>query len=292
MNKPVPAFISINPIALTRTYIYPLLYRTCLYLPYENISQIRTKSPFDPYFLRQPTAYRPVTAYTATQPILVNGVNINTGLYPVLNYKPPRAQYPYIYVPIAEFSKVGAKVVWDESKQLLSVTTDYYTNKRLIEEQQAKIIQLQNELNKLQSPAPTPAPIPPGFVLDVTSIGGDLTPEQKNEIPNLLAIKNPQEINTMASDARRQLEAYTDSLGGSISGRGGLGEDSLGYVITFVKGNTETDLVTVELHTNDPKLYENYGRYTDTQLAKFRIYSDAAAYVSNRVALERLQAMQ
>lgn len=71
-------------------------------------------------------AYRPVTAYTADRPILVNGYDINSGLYPVLNYKPANAQYPYIYVPIAEFSKVGANVAWDEAKQLLTVTTDYY----------------------------------------------------------------------------------------------------------------------------------------------------------------------
>ncbi len=55
----------------------------------------------------------PVTQATlqiATQPIMVNGADINKGQYPVLNYKPANAQYPYIYVPIAEFSKVGAKV--------------------------------------------------------------------------------------------------------------------------------------------------------------------------------------
>ncbi|QIZ08316.1 LysM peptidoglycan-binding domain-containing protein [Priestia megaterium] len=32
--------------------------------------------------------YKPVTAYTADRPILVNGVDINTGLYPVLNFQP------------------------------------------------------------------------------------------------------------------------------------------------------------------------------------------------------------
>lgn len=51
--------------------------------------------------------YRPVTAYTVTEPILVNGVDINSGLYPVLNFKPKNAQYPFVYVPIAEFRRVG-----------------------------------------------------------------------------------------------------------------------------------------------------------------------------------------
>lgn len=83
--------------------------------------------------------YRPVTAYTATRPIIVNGVDINTGLYPVLNFQPQGAQYPYIYVPIAEFSRVGARVVWDEAQQLIRVTTDYYT---LIERE--RILELEN----------------------------------------------------------------------------------------------------------------------------------------------------
>lgn len=81
---------------------------------------------------RQPTQYLPVTAYTATQPIIVNGADINTGLYPVLNFQPTGAQYPYIYVPIAQFSRVGAKVVWDEVKQIITVTTDYYTLKNQV----------------------------------------------------------------------------------------------------------------------------------------------------------------
>ncbi len=64
--------------------------------------------------------------------MLVNGIDINTGVYPVLNYKPENATVPYIYVPIAEFTRVGAKVVWDEQKQVLKVTTDYYELKQKI----------------------------------------------------------------------------------------------------------------------------------------------------------------
>lgn len=88
----------------------------------------------------------PVTQATlqiANQPILVNGTNINTGQYPVLNYKPANAQFPYIYVPIAEFRRVGANVVWDDIKQLLTVTTDYY-------EKDNKIKSLQKDLEFLR----------------------------------------------------------------------------------------------------------------------------------------------
>lgn len=69
--------------------------------------------------------YKAVTAYTATRPIYVNGTDINTGTYPVLNFKPQGAQAPYIYVPIAEFRRVGANVQWDDAKQTMTVTSDY-----------------------------------------------------------------------------------------------------------------------------------------------------------------------
>ncbi|WP_343796063.1 hypothetical protein [Bacillus carboniphilus] len=83
--------------------------------------------------------YNPVTAYTAVQPIYVNGENINTGAYPVLNFQPEGTDYPYIYVPIADFSKVGARVNWNEKAQLLSVETDYFTNKSRIADYKAKL---------------------------------------------------------------------------------------------------------------------------------------------------------
>jgi hypothetical protein len=77
--------------------------------------------------------YKPVTAYTATRPILVNRVDINTGQYPVLNFKPEGATYPYIYVPIAEFRRVGADVVWDPVNQVINVTSDYNELKNQVE---------------------------------------------------------------------------------------------------------------------------------------------------------------
>jgi hypothetical protein len=82
--------------------------------------------------------YRPVTAYTAVQPVLVNGEDINTGPYPVLNFQPEGAQAPYIYVPIAQFSKVGATVKWNEIAKQMWVETDYSINKTLLAEYKAK----------------------------------------------------------------------------------------------------------------------------------------------------------
>jgi len=74
--------------------------------------------------------YKPVTAYTLSTPVNVNGVNINVPPYQALNYKPKEAQYEYVYVPIAQFSKVGAQVIWDEPTQTLNVTTDYFALKQ------------------------------------------------------------------------------------------------------------------------------------------------------------------
>lgn len=101
-----------------------------------------------PYVKTRQLSYRPVTAYTADRPIFVNGYDINTGLYPVLNFKPANAQYPYIYIPISEFSRVGANVLWDEAKQLLSVVTDYYQIKANYENLQQKSSQVLEEAKK------------------------------------------------------------------------------------------------------------------------------------------------
>ena len=98
--------------------------------------------------------YKQVTAYTATSPILVNGVDINTGLYPVLNYQPVTAQYPYIYVPIAEFSRVGAVVKWDPDKEVISVTSDYDQIYNEVTRLKAENERLRNIINS--QPQPTP----------------------------------------------------------------------------------------------------------------------------------------
>jgi hypothetical protein len=86
--------------------------------------------------------YKPVTAYTAVQPVLVNGENINIGPYPVLNFQPEGASVPYIYVPIAQFSKVGAKVKWNEIVDELQVVSDYDINKTLLAEYQSQMDRL------------------------------------------------------------------------------------------------------------------------------------------------------
>ena len=101
---------------------------------------MRASLPFVPFNAHhRQLQYKPVTAYTAVQPIYVNGQDINTGTYPVLNFQPEGTQYPYIYVPIAEFSKVGASVKWNEASQQLSVVTDYFTNKSQVKEYKAKL---------------------------------------------------------------------------------------------------------------------------------------------------------
>jgi len=55
-----------------------------------------------------------------------NNENINKSPYQALNYQPEGTPYPYIYIPVAHFSKVGAQVKWDHQKKALDVTTDYY----------------------------------------------------------------------------------------------------------------------------------------------------------------------
>jgi spore germination cell wall hydrolase CwlJ-like protein len=51
-------------------------------------------------------AYSPVTAYIADLAVYFNGNNINSGTYPVLNYQPAGATYPWIYVPLKEVSNL------------------------------------------------------------------------------------------------------------------------------------------------------------------------------------------
>ncbi|WP_167578068.1 DUF5050 domain-containing protein [Ammoniphilus sp. YIM 78166] len=115
---------------------YHLAWGQQLYIPYLKSQDSRSAGN---HSQTRQQAYRPVTAYTATRPILVNGVDINTGLYPVLNYQPENAEYPYIYVPIAEFRRVGARVTWKEQEQLIVVETDYYQLKQENERLRAQL---------------------------------------------------------------------------------------------------------------------------------------------------------
>lgn len=92
--------------------------------------------------------YAPVTAYTADRPIYVNGFDINTGLYPVLNFQPENADYPFIYVPIAEFGRVGATVTWDPQAMVIRVTSDYDQIKAENEQLRQQVSQLQADMNK------------------------------------------------------------------------------------------------------------------------------------------------
>ncbi|MEY2196743.1 hypothetical protein AB7942_29120 [Neobacillus sp. BF23-41] len=78
-------------------------------------------SSYCDWYMNPYRQYKPVTAYTLSTPVNVNGVNINVPPYQALNYKPKGAQYEYVYVPIAQFSKVGANVMWDENSQTINV---------------------------------------------------------------------------------------------------------------------------------------------------------------------------
>lgn len=71
-------------------------------------------------------AYAPVTAYTVDAPVMINGVNVNGRPYPALNYRPANAQYPLIYLPATEFTRVGANVRWDSAAQRLVITAPNY----------------------------------------------------------------------------------------------------------------------------------------------------------------------
>ena len=204
---------------------------------------------------------------------MVNGVDINTGLYPVLNYKPANAQYPYIYVPVAEFSKVGAKVTWNEAKQLLSVTTDYYENQRIIADLKAKISTLEK--------------MPPfNFILTVTKIVGNLSEEQKMETNGLAETKTLDELRTMSSDAFNQLNETAVSKDGIIDARGGY----TGFTMAFVKGDIKL-VASVTFYTNDPNLSENYNKYTEQQKEIFNKFSSAAVYVANKFLKEQILAL-
>ena len=66
-----------------------------------------------------------VNSYISQIPVIINGVDINKPPYQVLNYHPEGAQYPYTYVPIAIFEKVGSKVVWDPQTSTITVTSDH-----------------------------------------------------------------------------------------------------------------------------------------------------------------------
>jgi hypothetical protein len=115
--------------------------------------------------------YMPVTAYTAIQPVLVNGEDINTGPYPVLNFQPESAQSPYIYVPIAQFSKVGASVEWNEIGKTLWVESDYSINKSLAAKYKAKLDMLETGQVPVLEKGPSPELIDISYDGKIEEIG-------------------------------------------------------------------------------------------------------------------------
>lgn len=206
--------------------------------------------------------YRPVTAYTVTRPVLVNGVDINAFQYPVLNYQPEGAQYPYIYVPIANFSMVGARVNWDDSQQLLTVTSDYkdIVNKNI--DLEAKNLYLTTILNSFNIP-------PQGNTVDnIRQYGfvaeqGDWVYYKKYSSPsgtyaNLYKIRkdgsqdtwisndNPTYINVLGNFIyyREELNSNLFRIAIDGSGRTALNNDRVNYVIVvgdWIYYSNETD---------------------------------------------------
>ncbi|WP_010249246.1 hypothetical protein [Acetivibrio cellulolyticus] len=176
-----------------------------------------------PYIQARVMTYKPVTAYTATQPIYVNDVDINTGLYPVLNFKPEGATYPYIYVPIAEFARVGAKVVWDDANQLLTVETDYYKMKTLLQ-----------IAGRWESPNNTPE-----------------TPSEEEAFYRCFTIIRPTGINTFEIDIEA---AYRPPFGathmGSMSGKGQIMDSKIEFIVD--------ENMRGEIKLQNEKLFINY----------------------------------
>jgi len=67
--------------------------------------------------------YTAVTdVFRADKPVYIEGKNINDGLYPVLNYRPDGAPYPYLYIPLATLNDLGMKTHWDDTTMIASVT--------------------------------------------------------------------------------------------------------------------------------------------------------------------------
>jgi LysM repeat protein len=117
----VDQIVSINRLSHT-----PLYVGQPLYIP------LMVNRPFL-RGLDDPEEYVPVTAHTVTMPVVINGIDINKPPYQAINYKPTGANYPFIYVPLFQFSLVGAKVSWDEATQSLTVASDYFDLKQRIE---------------------------------------------------------------------------------------------------------------------------------------------------------------
>lgn len=90
-------------------------------------------------YYRQNTA---VTAYVADQPIYINGTEVKTQGYPVLHFYPNNGQYPFVYVPISEFTRIGARVHWDEKQMAFYVTSDYDALRAQNEQLRLKITEL------------------------------------------------------------------------------------------------------------------------------------------------------
>jgi len=88
--------------------------------------------------------YIPLTnVYKADRPVYDGSYNVNDGLYPVLNYKPDGAAYPYLYIPLAMFRKLGMTVTFDDKTNIAKVTDG---REKTISDQQAAINTLKEQV--------------------------------------------------------------------------------------------------------------------------------------------------
>ncbi|WP_442599980.1 outer membrane protein assembly factor BamB family protein [Neobacillus sp. D3-1R] len=97
------------------------------------------------YQTYRPYAPETVQTYIANHPIYVNGVDINTGANPVLQVRTENAPYPSYYVPMSEFSRVGANVTWDEAKRSYHITSDYHQLKEHNQQLRQKLADLDGQ---------------------------------------------------------------------------------------------------------------------------------------------------
>ncbi len=67
-------------------------------------------------------------------------------MYPVINYKPDGAQYPFLYIPLAMFQELGMNVDFDMNTNIAYVTNPNKNALERISSLEAKVDELKQEL--------------------------------------------------------------------------------------------------------------------------------------------------
>ncbi len=66
-------------------------------------------------------------------------------MYPVINYKPDGAQYPFLYIPLAMFQELGMNVDFDMNTNIAYVTNPNKNALERISSLEAKVDELKQE---------------------------------------------------------------------------------------------------------------------------------------------------